>query len=93
MKVLAPHFSRCGQQTYQKKRDSIRLPLDQVSFTKESALAEYNGWEVKVRYVENVDDAVYIFFKRQLVEDDKKHAKPAAKAVPISALKNLRPAE
>jgi len=91
--VKGPYFQRKGQQTYQRKRDSIKIPVDEIVFTRDKSVAEYNGWEVGVRYIENHPDAAYIIFKRQLDDDEKKRAKPPAKTVNISALKNVRPLE
>jgi len=91
--MKGPYFQRKGQQTYQRKRDSIKIDTDDLVFKPDKAVAEYNGWEVAVRYIENFDSAAYIIFKRQLDDSDKKRAKPVPKTVPLDALQNVRPQE
>lgn len=90
--VKGPYFQRKGASTYQRKRDSIRIPVDEIEFTRDKSVAEYNGWEVGVRYIEGRADAAYVIFKKQ-IEGEKKKAKPPAKVVLVSALKNVRPVE
>ncbi|HUS88555.1 MAG TPA: hypothetical protein VMW91_04150 [Desulfosporosinus sp.] len=91
--TTVPYFQRKGQQSYRRKRDSLKIPVDELVFTRDRNVAEYNGWEVAVRYIEKRDDAAYIFFKHELVEGEKKKAKPPAKTVYRSALQNVRPFE
>lgn len=84
--VLGPFFERKGKSSYTKKRDSVRIDIDDLELSGKSAKGVYNGWNVTVQYSSNHEDIGFVMFKNEVTPGAKPKAKPAAKPVYLKAI-------
>lgn len=87
--VLGPFFERKGKSGYVKKRDSIRIDVDDLQFSGKSAKGVYNGWNVAINYLKNPEGYVYIMFKDEVTPSDKAKARPQPKTVALNAVASI----
>lgn len=90
---IGPIFKASLMQTSATKRQSIRLSEADLNYTGRKIQAEFHGWQVIGRYIQ--DDAgnenkenIRIFFQKDL-QTDKKRAKPQPSFKAIAELTNI----
>lgn len=89
-KIKGPCFMRVGGGAVKKKPvKKIDYSLEDISFVKgKSASAVYKDWNVKVRFIENDDDVVFIFYKGHTTEN--KTTRPSNKFVYLNTLEEFQ---
>src|SRR6266581_2157707 len=75
------------------KRETYRIPEEDVNYTNRKVSATFNGWEVVGRYIEDDlgverSDIVEVSFKKELMPGNKPKAKPQRHFRPLSDLTN-----
>jgi hypothetical protein len=79
--VFGPFFEAQLAQTAGNKKESIRIAVEDINYTRRKAQAIYNGWYVVARYIEDDDglereDVVEITFKKEVSPGEKPKGKP-----------------
>jgi hypothetical protein len=90
---IGPIFKASLMQTSTNKRQSIRMSEADINYTGRKIQAEYHGWQVIGRYIQDETGAeskenVRVFFQKDL-QTDKKRAKPQPAIKAISDLTNI----
>lgn len=83
------------QSTGVRKRQSVRMDIDDIRFSGRTAHAALNGWNVVVQYIKDEGgkerkDVAYAMFKDEVAPGETKRARPQHKVVALSSLENLR---
>lgn len=86
-------WANVTQQT-SNKRESIRIPEEEINYTKRIAQAIYKGWHVVVRYIEDENgeersDIGRLTFKKEVSPGPKPKGKPQPTLKPISELTDI----
>jgi hypothetical protein len=92
--VLGPFFEAKLAQTSGNKKESIRIAVEDINYTRRKSQAIYNGWYVVARYIEDDDglereDVVEITFKKEVSPGEKPKGKPHPTLKLISELQML----
>jgi hypothetical protein len=90
---IGPIFKASLMQTSTNKRQSIRLSEADLNYTGRKIQAEYHGWQVIGRYIQDESgnenkENIRIFFQKDL-QTEKKRAKPQPAFKAISELSNI----
>ncbi len=90
---IGPIFKASLMQASTNKRSSIRMSEAEINYTGRKAQAEYHGWQVIVRYIQDETGAeskenARVFFQKDL-QTEKKRAKPQPTIKAISDLSNI----
>lgn len=92
--VRGPYFEANLDQGPETKRETVQLTEEEVDYTNRKFHAEYNGWQVVGRYLNDkqgneIENIAKISFKRRLDSDDKKKQPPRDAFKMISDLENI----
>lgn len=90
---IGPIFKASLMQASTNKRQSIRMSQAEIDYTGRKIQAEYHGWQVIGRYIQDETgneskENIQIFYQKDL-QTDKKRAKPQPAIKAISDLSNI----
>lgn len=92
---IGPLFEAKLTQASVNKRQSIRLTEADLNYTGRKIQAEYNGWQVTGRYIQDEagnenNEVVRLFYVKEVEKGEKPRAKPQPTFKAISDLKNIQ---
>ncbi len=87
--VEGPFFERKGEQEKKpaRKRDTVRIPVNELRFSGKQREAIYNGWRGWANLLSDRDDVVYFLAAEEISPDpEKKKVTPSPKNVLVTAI-------
>jgi len=87
--IQGPFFERKGDQEKKpaRKRDTVRIPVNELRFSGKQREAIYNGWKGWANLLSDRDDVVYFLASEEISPDsEKKKVIPSPKNVLVSAI-------